>query len=121
SSQLSDALALELFDLGLFEMGTAGLMELVTFFLRKGAHMAVYFVLTALLVHALRGLSAPLKRGGAALGLCAALAALDELHQFFVPDRSCQLSDVLVDILGGGIFLLLWAVIYIIKTKRDAP
>lgn len=122
SGQLSDALALELLDLGLFHGNTsgAGLMEAVTFFLRKGAHMGVYFVLTAFLVYALRHLLSPRKCGAAALALCALLAALDELHQFFVPGRSCQLRDVILDALGGVCFLLLWAILRAVKRRRLA-
>lgn len=95
------------------------LFQLFTFLLRKAAHMAVYFVLTALL---LRGLRDPLpsagKRAAAALALCAVLAALDEIHQYFVPGRSCQLRDVVIDLLGGLVCLLGWLILAAVHRRR---
>jgi VanZ family protein len=69
--------------------------------IRKGAHVFEYTVLGALLVRALReeGL-----RGSAllaaAVGLGVAYAALDELHQVFVPSRTPSPHDVVVDAMG---------------------
>lgn len=120
SAQLSDSLALELLDLGLFTGDGATPMTVLTFFLRKGAHMGVYFVLTALLLLALRGLFSPLRRGALAVGLCAVLAGLDELHQYFVPGRSCQLRDVILDTLGGVCFALAWTAVLLVKKRRRA-
>lgn len=97
------------------------LSGLLSFLVRKGAHMAAFFVLTALLVLALWPLiKKPALRGGLALALCAALAGLDEFHQTFVPGRSGTLRDVLVDLLGGVCFLLLWALVHFIRSRRKA-
>lgn len=97
------------------------LSGLLPFLVRKGAHMAAFFTLTALLILALWPLiKKPALRGGLALVLCAALAGLDEFHQTFVPGRSGSLSDVLVDLLGGVCFLLLWALVHFIRTRRKA-
>lgn len=89
-------------------------VELLSFFERKAAHMFLYFVLVLLLWLALL----PLVRGKrrqipAALALCAALAALDEYHQTFIPGRSGELRDVCVDMAGAVLAvalvgLLLW-------------
>lgn len=85
------------------------LIESLSFVVRKGAHMFLYFVLMGLLLLALRTL---IQHSGcqaaAAAALCALLAGLDEYHQTFVPGRSGELRDVLVDLSGGCIFLLLW-------------
>lgn len=111
SSQVSDSMALQLFELGLLDGrgGAAVWMEWVTFILRKGAHMGAYFLLTALLLFGLgRILERPALRGGCALALCAGLAGLDEFHQTFVPGRSGQLRDVLIDLGGGLACVLLW-------------
>ncbi len=88
------------------------LSDLLSILVRKGAHAFVYFVQTGLLLLPLRSLLASSKvRCAAALGACAVLAALDEVHQLFVPGRSGKLSDVLIDVLGGACFLLcLWLV-----------
>lgn len=126
SGEISDRLALDLLRLGTDNPWTLSevqyaLLQLVTFLLRKAAHMAAYFVLTALLLLALRGLLSSKRRQAAcAVGLCAVLAGLDEVHQFFVPGRSCQLRDVVIDTLGGLCFLLLWAVVRTVKRRLRA-
>lgn len=75
--------------------------------LRKLAHVAEYFVLTLLLVRALRrsGVAAavPLACGAALL-----YAAGDEWHQSFVPTRTATPRDVAID--GIGIALAALAV-----------
>jgi len=44
--------------------------------------------------------------------LCAALGALDELHQYFVPGRSALVTDVLLDTASAalGALCMVWAV-----------
>lgn len=44
-----------------------------------------------------------------AFATTALYAATDEFHQYFVPGRSCELRDVLIDSAGALTFLLLWA------------
>ena len=93
--------------------------HLVTYLLRKAAHMGVFFVLTALLLRALRDpLPPPLRRAAAAAGLCGGLAALDELHQYFVPGRSCQLQDVIIDLLGGVLCAVCYLLLHYIRRRR---
>ena len=50
-----------------------------------------------------------------ASALCMLYAAGDELHQYFVPGRAAQLSDVAIDAMGflpcvAAVYLVLWAV-----------
>lgn len=93
--------------------------QLVTFLLRKAAHMAVFFVLTFFLLLGLKERLPSWKaRAAAAAGLCAVLAALDELHQYFVPGRSCQLTDVIIDLLGGLVCILLWFLVRAVRARR---
>ncbi|MDX6631137.1 MAG: hypothetical protein QOH00_3383 [Gaiellales bacterium] len=67
--------------------------------LRKLAHVTEYFVLTALLLRALRrsGLTPAVL---AATGVALAYAASDEWHQSFVPGRTATPRDVAIDGLG---------------------
>lgn len=121
SSEMSDSVATQLFELGLLNGrgGAAAWMELVTFLLRKGAHMGAYFLLAALLLFALRRVSCrPLFQGLWALGLCGAMAGLDEFHQTFVPGRSGQLRDVLIDLSGAAVCVLLWAGLCLLRKKH---
>lgn len=52
--------------------------------------------------------------------LSCAYALSDEIHQYFVPDRSCQLTDFAVDsagiVLGVAVFCI---IIFIIKHKKS--
>lgn len=94
---------------------------LLTFLVRKAAHMSIYFILAALLFYGLwrAGLS-PRPGMAAAVGLCALLAALDEFHQTFVPGRDGKLSDVLIDLSGGVCFLLFWRLIAALRREKAA-
>ncbi len=90
----------------------ANLLLAVTFCIRKAAHMAVYFILAALLMWAVQKLTERTgRRAGTVVSLCALLAGLDEFHQTFVAGRSGQLRDVCIDLAGCGCFLLLWLLI----------
>lgn len=84
-------------------------VELLSFPVRKGAHMFLYFVLALLVLYALSFMKRRGVRARTALAACAVLAALDEYHQTFVPGRSGEVRDVAVDVCGGAIALGLWA------------
>jgi VanZ family protein len=67
--------------------------------LRKLAHVTEYFVLTALLVRALRR-STPATAVPVAMAAALAYAASDEWHQSFVPGRTATPRDVAIDAVG---------------------
>lgn len=108
SSALSDALAAILQRLGL------GIpTELLTFLLRKAAHAFAYFVLGVLIFRLLQ--LSTLSRLSAALGSLAFVlvyAISDELHQVFVPGRSGEVRDVLIDVTAGAVGILLMALMH---------
>ena len=96
-------------------------VELLSFFERKAAHMFLYFTLILLLWLAL----APLLRSKGrqvltAAALCTVLAALDEYHQAMVPGRSGQVRDVLIDLSGAALALLLVTLIHWSIRRRNA-
>ncbi len=80
--------------------------------LYNGAHFAEYALLGALLTLALSA-HRSLPRGSSYLPafLISALYALsDEIHQAFVPTRTCDVRDLLVDAAGAGSAVLAtWA------------
>ena len=90
-------------------------IEMLHHSFRKYCHVAEYAILGWL---AWRAIRKPVKRdprawrwaeAGLALAVVFAYAAGDELHQVFVPARTAQISDVLLDTCGGAIALLaLW-------------
>jgi len=85
--------------------------------LRKCGHLTEYAVLALLLWRAVRR---PIKNdprpwvwpeAGLTLASVFLYAASDEFHQIFVPTRTAQVSDVLIDTAGGAASLLaLWII-----------
>lgn len=96
--------------------GIKALMEkifgntLTDFFVRKLAHtleyMALGFFLSGAVVFTFS--KKPVNVLISVL-ICAAYASSDEIHQYFIPGRSCQVTDVLIDTLGaiGGTLIIL--------------
>lgn len=118
SQEVSDSVLTRLFHYDIKNSPMA-LSDILSFLVRKAAHMGVFFVLTALLVFALRGLTDKRRlQAAAALGLCGGLAALDEFHQAFVPGRSALPRDVLIDLCGGAAFLLCWRLFRRLRARR---
>jgi VanZ family protein len=99
----------------LFPHLPAAQVEAIHHAFRKCCHLTEYAVLATLLWRAIRK---PVKKdprpwrwaeAGLALAIVFAYAAGDELHQVFVPTRTAQISDVLIDTSGGtAALLLLW-------------
>ena len=80
---------------------------------RKCAHVIEYAVLALLLWRALRSVptlhSKSLMVFGAVLLGCALFAASDEFHQIFVKSRTPSVRDVLLDVIGALLGLLIGA------------
>lgn len=79
---------------------------------RKSAHFFAYLTLGILVINALTQSGFPGKgRGAIAWGISVLYAVSDEVHQLFVPGRSGQIKDVLIDsagaMVGIGLYLLL--------------
>ena len=78
---------------------TASVLYYINFVIRKMAHFGLFAALGFGLYGSLQGQErVPPFRGAVLLG--AAYAALDELHQRFVPGRAGRLTDVLLDSCG---------------------
>jgi VanZ family protein len=82
-------------------------------FMRKCAHVTEYAILALLLWRALRSLPAvsmkmSMSFGAALLG-CTVFAAMDEFHQSFVKSRTPSVHDVLLDVAGALLGLLIGA------------
>ena len=88
------------------ELVQVAVVELLSFFERKLAHMFLYFVLALLVCFALCFFTQRAKwRLIFPAVICALLAGLDEYHQTLVPGRSGEVRDVIVDLCGAGIAL----------------
>lgn len=84
-------------------------MAQLSFFVRKAAHFTIYFILGALsyfnIVFSKR-LSLGFK-GIIAFVFCALYSVSDEIHQYFVPGRSCEFRDVCIDSSGALLSILI--------------
>jgi VanZ family protein len=91
------------------------IIESLQFVVRKGAHFSIYFALGFCLFGAFNTYSFKTKfKYLAALITCAIYATGDEIHQLFVPGRSGQITDVVLDTCGGAlgsllILIIIWA------------
>ena len=97
-------------------------MRSIVFAIRKCAHLSEYAVLSLLFWRALRGGSAirwkmSMLFGAVLLG-CAVFAASDEFHQSFVKSRTPSVRDVLLDIVGGLIGLLIGMSFALCRPKK---
>ena len=94
-------------DLGLITALRAGLVTLSTQLfggpidVSPVGHFAEFLLLGAALANALRFHVAPRKAGAYAFFLASLYGVLDEWHQLFVPQRSCDPLDWLVDTIAA--------------------
>ncbi len=88
---------------------------------RKNAHFFAYLVLGVMVINALRASGV---RGynsiGLALLICVLYAISDEVHQIFIPGRSGEVRDVLIDSAGASVGILVYMVVgrLVGKSKR---
>ena len=99
------------------------ILEIVHLLIRKGAHFSEYAVLALLTANALRPYPLSLLlRWVLPVAFCALYAVTDEIHQYFVADRVCSISDWFVDSLGAlagvAAVSLLFYIFSYIKRRR---
>lgn len=89
------------------------------FWVRKCAHCFEYMIL-GILIYLTADLYVKRTRRIFLASLAAGIiyAAGDELHQYFVPGRSCQLRDVMIDSIGVLIGISLMHIIKTIKNNK---
>lgn len=78
-------------------------LEFLHFLIRKSAHFVEFFIFSLLVLRGVRGERAGWRMawGLAAVLIAACYAALDELHQAFVPERTASPMDSLLDTCGA--------------------
>ena len=102
----------------------------VIFAVRKSAHLMEYMVLGSCLLPAVRewrpegtghiDMTSLLGEGLLSWGIAAAYAVLDEVHQIFVPGRSCELRDVVIDSCGALLGIVLTALAIRFRANDEA-
>ncbi len=86
----------------------------VHLFVRKGAHLTEYAVLTGLLFRALRGsIGGFWMRAAAAFIPALLFATADEFHQSFFSSRTGSLADICIDGLGAMLGILICRAAYL--------
>lgn len=94
------------------------------FFVRKAAHFTAYFVLGILLFAAFgRSRVLGIRRFIYTFVIAMLYAVSDEVHQLFVPGRSGEVRDVLIDSAGafmGIIVYLLIVKLWLVRRERRA-
>lgn len=88
----------------------------IEFPVRKVAHMTEYAILALLLLGMITKDRITRKQLLAVICLVAAYAATDEYHQLFVPGRSGQVRDVVIDTVGGTLGLGAWLAVHRLLT-----
>jgi VanZ family protein len=90
-------------------------------YIRKWAHFTEYFILSLLVLRAIRA-GRPGTRFAWALVVVAIVlcyASLDEFHQRFVPGRTAAVGDVLIDTSGGIAAQLIVALVILLGHVRE--
>ena len=88
----------------IFNINNIGLLS---FIVRKLAHFTEYLILGIFVYNAVNSYN---KKVYIAIIICIIYAISDEVHQLFVPGRSCQILDITIDSIGSiiGIFMLFY-------------
>ena len=76
--------------------------------IRKLGHFVVYFILGILVFFTLKSYNIKLSLTYYAILICCIYASSDEFHQLFIPGRSCQISDVVLDTFSSSFSILLF-------------
>lgn len=88
------------------------------FSVRKLAHMFLYMILTVLLYIPTKGVFEKYRLSLIiTTGVSMSYAVLDEIHQLFVPGRSGQIQDIIIDGIGVLVGVLLVMLFYTMKNK----
>ena len=85
--------------------------------IRKLAHLTIFCILQMIVFGVMRHNGKNIFKSTIYSMLVVVLYAIfDEIHQYFIPGRSCQLKDVFIDTIGGSVGLGLSYVIILIKS-----
>ena len=90
-------------------------------YIRKSAHFTEYFILSLLVLRAIRAGRPGTRFAWALLVVAIVLcyASLDEFHQRFVPGRTAAVGDVLIDTSGGIAAQLIVALVIVLGHLRE--
>ena len=91
-------------------IGVSASTDLLTFLVRKAAHISAYFVLGILLFNLLKEYGLGVKKMVfISIAIAMLYACTDEVHQVFVSGRSGEVRDVLIDTAGAAVGVVVYA------------
>lgn len=95
--------------------------SIASFIIRKGAHFTIYAALGFCLYAAIETLRKPASAAVLSLVIAVLYAASDEWHQRFVPGRSGELKDVLLDGCGAlcGILVCVLLIVLVCRIRQQ--
>ena len=86
---------------------------------RKSAHLIEYFCLGILAINVLKDYhKINIWMVLICIVFCMLYALSDEIHQMYVPGRSCELRDIFIDTSGSIIGIIIYSLINFIYRKR---
>ena len=87
----------------------------LNFFIRKLAHFTVYTALGMVVYTAVMSSGIRLRHKRlCSLAICALYASADEIHQYFVSERTMRLKDICIDSMGSFFGIIIISVIIIV-------
>lgn len=87
----------------------------LNFFVRKVAHFLIYMLIGMCSYYLMLLFGGNMRKKVLAAGsMCLAFAALDEIHQLFVPGRDFKITDIMLDLIGAFFGMLILKIIFII-------
>ena len=87
----------------------------LNFFIRKLAHFTVYTALGMVVYTAVVSSGIKLRHKRlCSLAICALYASVDEIHQYFVSERTMRLKDIFIDSMGSLFGIIIISVIIIV-------
>ena len=91
-------------------IGVNASTDLLTFLVRKAAHISAYFVLGILLFNLLKEYDLGVRKMiFISVAIAMLYACTDEVHQVFVSGRSGEVRDVLIDTAGAAVGVVVYA------------
>lgn len=93
-------------------------VEKFSFIVRKSAHFSIYFILGLLLISLVLEYI-PMNKVSIIIALLISFlyAVSDEVHQYFVPGRSCEVRDVLIDTCGALLGIFIYSIFVKLRRK----
>lgn len=119
SSELSTGITQIIIDiLNVIASFSEGNLPHVHFIIRKFAHLCAYLILAYLLMNAFNHyMKLSFRMICFVFFICVIYAISDELHQLYIPGRSGEIRDVIIDTAGSFIGVILYILVRRIKER----